>query len=335
MKRWLAVAPLVVGCASDPATPGTLLDTGWFTDAEAPGCPHTVLETQPAAGETDWYYRRTVRVVTATTLPEGYDAWLLDDAGRRVDVTPVWSKADGAFDLVPASGRLEPATDYLLVVQDCEGTHETAFTTSALGAPLDLLPGALAGRTYRLDLGGARWVAPQGLGALIAQFLTEPILLGVVYADDERIDLLGAPSQVDDLGGVTQADAPTWDFPIADFSIAEPTFETGADRIALLVQQDGAEAVIPVTDFAVSGTLSPDGTRFGGGALSGIGDTRGFSGALLGSESFICDLAETSFQLSCSPCPDDGEPFCLVIEGQDLAGVLQPGLTLVDRSGVP
>jgi len=327
--RYVFALVALWGCKGDPDPP-QLLDTGWFTDKEAPGCPHTVVDSAPADGDDGWYYRDAPRIFAATSDPAGYEAWLADAEGRSISTTPVWSEADSVLELVPDE-PLAPGTAFELVVQDCERTHTIAFSTSPLGLPLD--EGVqLAGRTYRLDLGGASWQRPSGLGPLIASFLSEPILLGVIYADDERIDLLGAPSRVSPLGEVSQADAPTWDFPLADFDSDEPTFAVGADAIELLVVDGDDTAAIPVSDFELSGTLASDGQRLGGGTLAGIADTREFADAFLGSETAICDLAETSFQLTCDPCASDGEAFCLALEATAVSGTQQPGLTLVDRS---
>ena len=134
------------------------------------------------------------------------------------------------------------------------------------------------------------------------------------------------------MGEVSQAEAPTWDFPLADFDPEEPTFAVGADAIELLVEESEVTAAIPVTGFALTGTLSSDGRRLGGGTLAGIADTRDFAATFLGSADAICTLAETSFQLSCDPCASDGEAFCLALEATGVSGTQQPGLTLVTRT---
>jgi len=318
-----------MGCRGDPDLPD-LLDTGWFTAEDAPGCPHTVVESAPEDGVVSWFYLDVPRVFTSTTDIGGYEAWLSTAEGHEVPTTMAWSVVDSAFDLVPEE-PLPPGTDFELVVQDCERTTTVRFSTSELGLPLYDGALGLAGRTYRLDLGGARWVQPQGLSAIIAAFLSEPILLGVVYADEQRIDLLGAPSSVDGIGRVSQADAPTWDFPLADFDPARPTFSINADSIEMLIVQNGSDAAIPVSGFTLSGTLSSDGERLGGGTLSGTADTREFAEAFLRSEDAICELARDSFQLSCEPCPSDGAVFCLNLVATAMTGTRQTGLTLVTR----
>jgi len=326
----LAVAVLALtACRDDPPAPD-LLDTGWFTADDEPGCPHRFVDAVPSDGTADWFYLDVPRVFTDTTDPSGYEAWLATVDGREVPTTVVWSEADSAFDLVP-DAPLPPDTDFEIVVQDCVGTASVEFSTSDFGLPLvDSV--RIAGRTYRLDLGGATWQKPEGLGPIIAAFLSEPILLGVTYADDERIDLLGAPSTVDGVGNVSQAEAPTWDFPLSPFDPIEPTFAIRAEQIELLVQEEGNEAPIPVTGFELSGTLSSDGTRLGGGTLAGTADSRFFAAEFLANEDAICDLAESSFQVSCDRCPSDGEPFCLDLAATGVVGSQQVGLTLVSRA---
>ncbi len=327
--RGFVLASVLGACSGDPEAP-RLLDTGWFTTDDAPGCPHVVVSTEPDAGESAWFYRDAPRILTSTTDPSGYEAVLAEAEGRLVETEVVWSELDSTLSLVPAE-PLRPATDFELVVQDCERTSSIEFTTSSFGLPLVDGGDDLPGRTYRLDLAGARWQKPQGLGSTLASFLTEPILIGVVYVDAERIDLLGAPSSVSDLGVVSQASAPTWDFPVAAFALTDPRFTVAVDAIELLVDVEGDTTALPVTEFAFTGTLSPDGDRIGGGALSGIADTRSLASAALGSENAICEIAETSFQISCFDCASDGEPFCLELEAEGVSGVEQPGLTLVTR----
>ncbi|MEN0068313.1 MAG: hypothetical protein AAGA48_39705 [Myxococcota bacterium] len=330
MTRVFLVLGLLGACRNDP-TPPQLLDTGWFTEDDAPGCPHEVVSTLPEDGTGGWFYLDVPRVFTGTTDASGYEAWLADAEGRRIATTTVWSEADSAFDLVPDE-PLPPGTSFQLVVQDCIRTTEISFATSGFGQALTDEGANLAGRTFRLDLGGADWIRPEGLGPVIGSFLTEPILLGVVYADDSNIDLLGAPSQVNSLGQVSQAQEPTWDFPLAEFDPSRPTFVTRADAIELVIRDSGVEGPIPVTEFVLTGTLSADGTRLGGGTLAGVADTREFSDAFFGTENALCLLSESSFQVACAPCESDGEPFCLAIENRNLSGTQQEGLTLVNRA---
>jgi hypothetical protein len=102
------------------------------------------------------------------------------------------------------------------------------------------------------------------------------------------------------------------DFPLADFTAA-PYIDAPADQIVLVYQ----DTEIPVTDFLLQGTFSADGTRFGGGILSGLADSRG-AGDLLkqpGNEDALCDLA-AGVGIQCEPCPD-GQVYCLYLRAVD------------------
>ncbi len=242
-----------------------------------------------------------------------------------VDTTMVWAEGNLSFTL-DWDGFLQADTDYTLVLQDCQQTQEIPFRTSELGAPLQGGPESLVGNTYLLDLAGADWVEPPQLAAIIAVYLTDPILLGVRFASEGQIDFLGAPGSTDVLGNVTQAaGVPTWDFPLSGFDA--PFIDAQVDSVTL--QYDLGEVIdIPVGDFVLQATFSEDGRSIGGGILRGLGDTRGIDeGLALGAS--MCDLA-ADLGVPCEPCPD-GQVACLQLAARDLQGALQPGLVLVER----
>lgn len=316
----------------DEGDKGGLGDTGWFgSDTTKPAvCEADLLSTVPAAGEAGWYWRDKPEIFVQTASTTDYEAWLQDAAGNRIDTTLAWDET-GLRAVVDWNGDLEASTDYVLTVTDCNGTTEVPFRTSALGTPLTIEPADLVGRTYLLDLVGADWHEPPLLGSIISSFFTAPVLLGVVYADPSRIDVVGAPGYIDNLGQIKQdLGAATWDFPMANFSDA-PFIDLTAPRIEL-VYDDGCEARVPVTDFVLQGTFSADGTSIGGAVLSGIGDSR-YLGCLLGDDdpAAVCNLA-APLGVECQPCGGDPEErYCLYIEVRDLEGVMLPELQLVER----
>jgi hypothetical protein len=313
-------------------TPERLLDTGWFVDtAERALDPDTCLsrfvDSRPAGGEGQWYWRDRPVLFTATDHQAAYDAWLVDADGNRLDTEMVWAEGGVSFELV-WDGFLAPSTDYTLWRRDCSVTEAIEFTTSELGTPIVGGPESLVGTTFRLDLINATWVEPGALSTLMALYFTTPILLGVQYADGSHLDLLGAPGEVDAFGAIQQANAPTWDFPLQPFD-QQPYFVAEVDSIQLDYQSGNDLIPIPVQDFVLAGTIGPDGATFGGGEISGLADTRELSDVLPGGgddDGAVCDFAE-SLGVSCQAC-DDGLPYCLRIIGVDIEGARVDGLSL-------
>lgn len=329
MRHTTPLLLALAACSGDDA-PIPLLDTGWFDGTTQTGeCTDIFVTSEPAGGETDWYWRDLPRVFTQTDRVTRYSARLQEADGTPVQTEMQWDENTGLSFVLETGRYLEASTDYVLVLQDCQQTQEIAFTTSALGEPLEEPAASLVGNTYLLDLAGAEWIEPPQLASIIAVYLTDPILLGVRFADDQQIDFLGAPGYTDILGNVTQASGvPTWDFPLADFE-AQPFINTQVDAITL--QYSIGEVIdIPVQDFVLQATFSADGRTLGGGVLSGQADTRGI-GLLLNpnDEGALCELS-AGLGVFCEPCPD-GESFCLDLVARDLEGTLQPGLVLVER----
>lgn len=327
MRLMPALALLAVGCGKD-GTANKLMETGWFVDTgdwSAAGCKAKLGGVNPPHETTGWYHRDAPSLYVQYADPAAYDISIVDAQGQPAPVTPVWdaTQLNLTFQL---NAPLTPDTEYIVSVTDCAANHRSSFRTSSIGLPLQIEPRDLVGRTWHLDMLGAEWLQPGGAEALIQLYFSAPALLGVRYADDTRIDLLGAPGQVDPFGVLYQDFGATWDFPTGDF--APPYFESRANLVVFQFQ--GVE--IPIHDARLAATISPDGRALGGGELSGLGDTRGL-GAFLpagGSDGAICDLAE-SFGIECQDCPD-GEPYCMFLEARQIDGALVEGLTLVPRS---
>jgi len=327
-----AAALALSACKKDEEPPPErLLDTGWFVDTAARAidpdtCLSRYVSSIPEGGESKWYWRDRPYLLVATDNEAAYDAWLVDEDGNRIDSTLVWDEGGLGF-TIEWDGFLAPDTEYTLWRSDCAVTESLVFHTSTLGAPLEGGPEALVGTTFRLDLVNATWVEPGALSTLLALYFNTPILLGVQYADSTNLDLLGAPGEVDNFGGVEQqSGAATWDFPIQPFD-QQPYFEAEVSSITLEYDSGGDTLQIPVQDFVFVGTVAPDGSELGGGQISGQADTRSL-GVVLNSDdpNAICEYAE-SLGVSCRAC-NDGQPYCLTIIGEDVKGVRVDGLTL-------
>jgi hypothetical protein len=324
----IGVAALVwvAGCKSDP--PEKLLDTGWFTDTSADTgddgrCANRIELSVPEGGESDWYWREMPRIFTSNRNQPAYDAFVTDADGVRLPSTLVWAPDSLRF-TVQHDAAFEANTEHTLHLVDCEGTRTVPFTTSGFGAPIDGGPSALQGTTYSLDLGAADWIEPGGVAPLLTLFFDAPALIGVPLANPSQLHLSFAIGEEDDDGAITQdpGEAPI-PFPVVDFS-QQPYFAAQAPVVNLEV----SAVVIPVYDFAFSGTFSADGTRIGGGTVQGIGDTR-FAGPLLGSNEpgAVCSTAQ-GLGVQCGPCPNDGQVYCLPVSVERIEGVKVPGLVL-------
>jgi hypothetical protein len=323
------------GCTKDDvADPANLLDTGWFDTATLPDpdeCTDLLVSSEPEAGDVGWYWRDRPTLFVGTADPAAYTAWLEKASGERIATELEWDESGVVATLV-WEGWLEANTDYVLGVQDCSGIREMAFRTSEFGRPLESGPETLEDRTYLLDLVAAEWTEPAILAGVMRTYFTTPVLLGVRYVDATRIDFLGAPGITDQLGNVSQdLLSPTWDFPLTDFTTA-PYLETQVDLITLQYRNGNTLVDIPVEDFVLKITFAADGTRAGGGVLSGLADSR-YLGALLDSDEpdALCVIA-AGVGVQCVPC-SDGMPYCLKLVGEEIEGDVVPGLTLFEIAG--
>lgn len=332
--RILFVALWATGCNGKPDDNGggSSLDTGWFTTTDVidGSCADKIVVSYPAQGQDDWYWRDRPRMLTGGANHDAYDAWLQTADGERLPTTMVWNPETNLEFTLEWDGWLEANSTYTLGLTDCAAHTEITFTTSELGEPLDTSVASLIGNTYLIDLVGATWVEPAALSGLLQTYFNTPILLGIRFADETQIDLLGAPGQTDALGTVSQdTDAPTWNFPLADFS-EQPFLDVTSPTISFQYSDGTPDPIdVPVEDFVFTATISADGTRMGGGVLSGFGDSRYLGTSLPGGDpGALCAIA-AGVGLGCVPCADLA-PYCLKLVATDLEAVLVPDLVLED-----
>ena len=332
-----ALALGAAGCSGpDVADPPKLLDTGWFetstTTIDPEACEDAFVTVSPEDGTAGWYWRDAPELTADSDDLAAYSARLVKADGTEVPVELTQNPSSNLrYNVVPSS-HLEPNTDYELHYADCFGENVSRFRTSSFGQPLADGPTTVSNKTYLLDLVGATWTEPAVLAGIISIYFNTPILLGVRYADDELIDLLGAPGLADDLGNVIQDRlAPSWSFPLTDFT-ESPYVEIATPEITLQFRDGGTTYDIPVEDFLLQATFSEDGNQLGGAVLSGFADSRYISGLIDPSDpGALCDLA-LSAGVSCQACTD-GQPYCLRLVGKDISGEAIPGLILVESGG--
>ncbi|MED5373267.1 MAG: hypothetical protein VX899_19770 [Myxococcota bacterium] len=281
-----------------------------------------VCEAKPAEvvpeDEADEVYHRDLVEIAFTQSVSGASFTLgTVDGLHSTEFREDWNDAGDRVTLVP--GRpLEPDQYYLLEMDVCGTTYQSTFTTSDLGLGLVVGPEDLLERTYLISLDQVEFTKPENVAALVKTFLDMPLLVNIHEVDEGELFLVGAEGWIDGQGDVRQRkrrneqDVPTWDFEGVDFTQA-PYFS--ADSAGIVIVYDGVD--IPISDFHLEGTLTSDGSAFGGGRLWGLADTRN-TAPLLGESDpgHVCGLIE-GFGAECEACPD-GELYCLYIEGHEI-----------------
>ena len=326
----------LVACKGDKSGP----DTGNVDDTSAPAddtgtpaddtgevtsCAVVLLEASPDDGDDGWYYRDPLSL-TFSEPAESHSPviTLTDSDGAEVATTVTW--ADGSYQAtITPSDLLAGSADYALHVEVCEYSGDLTFSTDVYGGALEEDSSGMVGNTYVFDMSKADITQPEGLGYLLATYLTEPLLIGIEAADESEIDLVGAQGKLRNDGTYRQYGEDVWDFPVADFTTA-PYFSADTDRIEISY----SGYAIPIEDFHLEGTFSPDATSVGGGLAYGLGDTR-YMGPLMGrgdEPDAVCSLiADFQIGIECVEC-EDGGPYCLFLEAEFGKAPLEEGLTI-------
>ena len=291
-------------------------DTGGDTDEDTGDACGVSVTTSPIQGAANAYYRDDVEF--RLTEP---------DASASIETAIPGSQelsADGLTLYWRLSQPLQPETAYFVALNYCSGRVELPFTTSELGNPIQA-PDQLAGKTYRLDLGEARFTEPPGIGSLLSSELDGvSIYTGVTDVTAAEITVIGG---FDRAGADTPTQEycdPTLDFATADFT-GSPHFELSAQaRVPLTM----AGTTVYVEDAKFSGAFASDLSYFGGGVFEGAIDTRPLDAEFGdGEEGFLCRTA-AALGVVCIPCAD-GEAFCLPLVADSITA------PLVDVTVVP
>jgi hypothetical protein len=337
----LITTSALAACKDDePTKPGTIDeelpdDTGGdggdgAGDGGDGGTPCEVAPTtvSPETGSIDVYNRGEMVIVFDADVRELAPVIsLVDASGANIPVNYTFDDTGLQVVAVPASGALAPNTQHTLSAAVCDNQLQSQFTTSAYGESLTISSPDLTGLTYYFNLGDADYVQPEGLGAVLSTFLTDPLLIGVGAVDSSSIQILGTQGRMnEDTGEITRRSGfDIWDFGVASFSDS-PYFESDPTDIAIIYS--GVE--IPMYDFRLAGTFAADGSSIGFASAEGIGDSRNM-GVLVGLGSdpnAVCDLA-AGFGFTCEDCPDGGR-YCVRIEAYFDPSPLVEGLTLIE-----
>ncbi|MCB9779791.1 MAG: hypothetical protein H6742_14595 [Alphaproteobacteria bacterium] len=171
------------------------------------------------------------------------------------------------------------------------------------------------GNAYRLDLAGATFVEPAGVGSLLVGSLEQDVLVQVQRQTSSALDLMFTVSE--SVGGPQDMCVETSMLPSADFTDA-PDWDLGPT--SLTMELDGYTIVMQ--NVRLSGTFSADGRTYDDSTLDATLDTRDLidvMGDLLGTDDprQICELVG-GFGVSCEACPSDGAELCLGLRIEDV-----------------
>jgi len=285
-------------------------------------CGVEVRATYPSADSSDFYYRGFIEF--QLSQPDETAVLSIDGV---TGVSTLNSRMDTVY--FTPDENLSPSTTYTATLDYCSGSPSIEFTTSPLGAALE--GGVdITQQTYRLDLQSGRVVIPEGVGAVLQDYLDFQILIQPTSVENDTITMVGAMASEVDNNFQDYCD-PTIDFPVADFSNA-PYFQIGPQSTTIAV----SDYSVTIENLLISGTISQDGTWFGGGSLAGEIDTRPLVPLLFegeDDENAICDFI-LGFGVSCIPCyGDESLPYCLEIEAIELEaeGTTGPSVEFIEQ----
>jgi len=304
------------GGTDDTGTTGGTDDTGTYTVP----CEVALEETTPEEGD-EIFYRDPIELEFDGEATTAVITLTNADTSEAVSLdAPTWDNLDTEATLAPVDA-LNGNTNYTLSVTICDVTTEVNFATSSFGTPLTDGSATLNDRTYVVKLSEVTYTEPAGLGFVLAGTLTVPILVGVQAVQKNTIDLIGAEGILANEGYYYQnPNLDTWDF--SDATWIDPFFSIDAESVS--ISYDDID--IPIYDFHLEGTFSPDASSIGGGKLWGLGDTRNMAGFVASTDpAAICDLLVLS-GVYCEPCPSDKEPYCLYLKAEEIEADQEPDL---------
>ncbi len=233
---------------------------------------------------------------------------------------------------------LEPSTDYDMTIHwmpNSAGDFTFTFSTGPYGNELATPAATLVDSTYNIDLAGANFVEPPGVGPILQSQIGDIAILFMPTADSNfdtgELQIMGALGAVTDpvQNIVVQEDC-TETLAFTEQEPAEfnnPDMSVGPTDLDISIQ--GISATI--NDLNITGTFHPNGDDMRGGTFAGSVDTRPLAPELdpEGGEDAVCALVEETIGVECEPCNDDGtEPFCLSLLATEIVAERIDGLVL-------
>ncbi len=341
LRRLLLLLPallLIVACEPDPDASGD------DDDDDAAG-NISISDLSPGPDENDFLFSDPLWVEFAGA-PDSGSLSLSTADGTLVAEGGEWSNNGTVLNLDPADD-LVPDTAYVLTIAwtPAEVASFTVnFSTSDVGNDV-LDPPSLVGEVASLDLPGATFIEPPGLGGILATFLEGTAVLVSLLPDSDfseaaqpGLQMVGALGVVDGIGDVTQdlcTESLNWTYGTDQMpgggddtpaAFDNPYLRFGPADLTLTVAGTPAR----LFNASLSGLWSPDGALFVGGQFDAILDTRGLDGVVEdgAAEGALCALASDTLNVDCTACPNDNELLCLPITAINLEGERIDGMAL-------
>lgn len=339
MRTLLLLSSLLALAACEAETPAPTDDD----DAATGGV--TVVATNPSPGQGDFFFQADLSVEFAIA-PDSASLLLKDAAGTELPGETSWNDAGTKLNFDPAVDLL-PSSDYIATITwtptDFEPL-EIGFGTARYGEPIEDVP-ALVDEVYSLDLAGATFIEPPGLGGVLGGLIDGVgVLFTLLPESDFAVDAQPGLQMMGALGvgegqGMTQdqcTETLAWtageDGQIGTPDDTRATFEDPFLRLGpadLNLTIGGVSARLK--DVRLVGVWHPDRSDFVGGEFEALIDTRGLDGLFEegAEEGTICELASEALSVDCQECgaPNPG-PFCLFGRAVDVSAERIDGLEL-------
>jgi len=319
-----------------------------------PGDLPLVVSTVPSVGATDFFFASNLQVEW-DIAPEdaSFSLSLSEPNGALLPGSTELSNGGSLLTFDP-DADLEPSSQYRVAVSWSSeaGSLSFDFETGPYGEQLDgSAEQSLIGRVFNLDLSGANFVQPPGVGPILQSQVGDVAILFTMTAESSfdaasqpGLHIVGVMGEIEGgqvsqdpctetLGFTYGADAV---FGTSDDTPAEwdnPSMELGPTNLQLNLE--GMPTTIE--NLVISGAFHPELDDMQGGVFQGLIDTRPLAPQLdpEGGEDSICQLVRETVGVDCVPCNDDGtEPFCLDIVAEDVPGLGIAGMTITPTSCV-
>ncbi len=290
-------------------------------------CEVTIADTNPNDGKMGWFYREAVTLTFSESNPD-ISLTLSDSAGNDEAVSFTWDDSRMNATVLPDDGAWTPGETHSLGISLCGNTPSISFGVSEFGMDLEVEESALIGNTYFIDLSTATYIEPPGVGSLLGLFLDMPLLLGVSSIDGGIIDFEAGLGTLEGSSSEWSTVGDHWLFDGADFSNS-PYFSAQTE----LLDIPYGDVVIPVHDFAISGTFAADASSIGFATFTGLGDTSTMGPLMnLGSDpEVLCTEVLQTYGIDCIACPGDSPlDTCIQLTGEIEQADLIPGVNILD-----
>ena len=271
MKRGILVLMVLMATACKDESKVDMKDIPDEASSEEPSepgteenCEITILDTTPNSGAMSWFYRDGVTLTFSEADPD-ISIVATNSAGEEEAVAFEWDDVRLNATVLPESGTWSPAETYNLAVSLCGETPTLEFSTSEYGSTLEVEMDDLVGNTYFVDLSTADYIEPPGVGTILSLFIDTPLLFGVTNVDGGIIDFEAGLGTQSDTSGDWTIFGEHWSFADAEFS-ESPYFYASTELLNIPFDT----ANIPVHDFYLTGTFSPDGNELGFVEFSGF-----------------------------------------------------------------